>query len=66
MKKFGGEVLVWFVSYLSDRTHSLRVDDSLSAPIDVTSGIIQGFILEPILFDIFVASQLRIITIAST
>ena len=38
---FSDTVLKWFLSYLSKRTHSVKVQDALSAPHNETCGIPQ-------------------------
>ena len=45
--------LGWFKSYLSGRTHSVKVDSTLSHPAVLEYGIPQGSVLGPILFFLY-------------
>jgi len=49
-----GDVLQWIQNFLANRTHQTRVGWSLSAVIDLLSGVVQGSGLGPVLFLIFI------------
>ena len=46
-------VLNWFKSYLTGRSQSLRINSILSDPLPITHGVLQGAILSPLLFCIY-------------
>ena len=48
-----GTALQWFVSYLSNRTVAVSINDYVSAPTQLTCGVPQGSILGPILFSLY-------------
>lgn len=45
----------WLCSYLTNRKQRVRVNNSYSNMIDITSGIPQGSILSPLLFSLFLS-----------
>jgi ribonuclease P/MRP protein subunit RPP40 len=53
-----GKALDWLVSFLTGRTFRVRVGECYSRAADVSSGVIQGSILGPILY-LFIDSLLR-------
>ena len=51
-KEVGGTALLRFSSFLTSRTQQVKVGQVLSAISTVTSGIIQGSVLGPVLFKV--------------
>ena len=49
-----GHSLAWFSHYLSHRVQRVRFDNSFSHPLLVTKGVLQGSILGPSLFSIYI------------
>ena len=56
IKSFGicGRLLNWFTAYLTGRSQRVIINGSESALLDVTSGVPQGSILGPLLFNLYI------------
>ena len=50
---FGGNVLKWFKSYLTNRTQSVFINDTSSEPVNLEFGVPQGSVLGPILYTLY-------------
>ena len=48
------QALIWFKSYLMDRKQSTRLGTSLSDELMITHGMLQGSILGPMLFNLYI------------
>ena len=60
-----GRALDWFVSYFSDRTQYVKVNDTSSNALHLTQGVPQGSVLVPILCSLYTSpSNIKWITIS--
>ena len=55
-----GTALQWFRSFLSGRTQKVRIGQAFSECLEVLFGTVQGSVLGPKLFNIYVRSQPKV------
>ena len=51
---FGGKLLSWLTGFLSDRYQKVILNGSSSSWCSVTSGVLQGSVLGPLLFKLYI------------
>ena len=58
---FGGTVLKWFASYLSDRCQAVKIGSTLSELSKLIYGVPEGSVLGPLLFSLYTTPLSKII-----
>ncbi|PIK50750.1 hypothetical protein BSL78_12389 [Apostichopus japonicus] len=59
--RLGGTVLSWFNSYITERYQQVKIEDVLSSPRPLVTGVPQGSVLGPVLFSLYLAELSDII-----
>ena len=49
-----GTMFKWIADFLTNRSHCTRIGDSISPPLCIRSGVIQGSVLGPVLFLLYI------------
>jgi hypothetical protein len=51
---FSGGYVNWFRSYLTNRQSQVRIGGTISSPFEILSGVPQGSVLGPLLFNVYI------------
>ena len=54
MNRYSWSVHIWFMSFFSLRSSSLKINSSFSTPFIITHGVPHGYVLGPLLFIIYI------------
>ena len=58
-----GELLEWLERLYTGRTHCTKVGDALSDETDMVSGVIQGSVIGPLMFLLFINELIEILVL---